>query len=275
MRQFPGYKETAFDDFLHQVRKALEIGNVTEKIIFVPDTNVVRRHYYTNFFRKTFVVNPKPAWLNVSRLAILEIENSYNRNSTSADKQSRQHDTANKNETKLFEARKEMRLNIYAMSEILKMLGEGAEMLTLVDKELISQAVSGSHSADLWIRREILEDKDKLQGEADDLEKKGEGPATVYDYFFMTCDRMNALCAAAEGIDSLYISRIEEPEIVLAKGHYANLTELLIELTVAFGDCRCVSKYSSGAEATIQLSSWWPEKSLSEWKDRIVMIDSP
>ena len=212
---------------------------------FIPDTNVLRRRYFTNFFHS--MLNNTYARTLIPRLAILENENKYNRN-------------VGKN---VYEPEREVRLALYTMTEIANVQDWDNGILPLTDQELIVQytSKSGSGYADAWLRREVLEYITKR-------ENRGKPDRHV----FMTCDRMNAMCASAEGLDTLFISRNEENKFGIGMGHYTNLSELIIETAITIGHCDCIIKSSKGQGKKISFSSWWAQKSLKEWQDRSIMI---
>jgi hypothetical protein len=87
----------------------------------VPDTNVTRRLYYTNYLRNLLIENMNHMTISLSRLAILEIEGMYNRNKPrekepGPNASQRNKETSDQNEEK---KAKDRRFSFQSMGEIL------------------------------------------------------------------------------------------------------------------------------------------------------------
>src|SRR5689334_13020450 len=125
-----------------------------------------------------------------TRLAIIEVENLFNRNKSKSCSKG----TTNQNRSdKENNAGKERRLAFHTISEILTMKNDGAQLLHNLDLSLIQSftPLAGQGYADLWIRKETHESLH----EYDDMIK---GQVKRSRIVFLTCDLMNALSAVAE-----------------------------------------------------------------------------
>jgi hypothetical protein len=119
--------ETQLKDWFIQV-----CSQVATETQLIPDTNFVRRHYYSNLLR-SFVTSSQ---LNVMipRLILLEIESSYNRGSSKK-----------KNpDIPPYQTEKERRLAFHNMKEIFLMKRDGAKILADLQPDLIE---SFTHAA--------------------------------------------------------------------------------------------------------------------------------
>ena len=72
----------------------------------------------------------------------------------------------------------------------------------------------------------------------------------------MTCDIMNALAAAAEGLNTIYFSRMEEDSIVLEFDINKRLSNVLFNTAIHFRECICVIKYNNKIERLRLLGTW-------------------
>ena len=82
--------------------------------------------------------------------------------------------------------------------------------------------------------------------------------------FFLTQDRVNAMMARAEGLQSLYLQKPEYEELVAAKPRNRNIARVLYELLVAFGEIKI--------NGLGKFSIFWPEKHVIDWEKSRVII---
>jgi len=84
--------------------------------------------------------------------------------------------------------------------------------------------------------------------------------------FFLTQDRINAMMARAEGIQSLYLQKPEYEELIGKEMQNEDAGRVLYELAVTFGEINI--------KGICKLSIFWPEKHVSDWENSRVMINS-
>jgi hypothetical protein len=163
--------------------------------------------------------------LKIPRLAILEIEDKYNR--------------AKEKEC-------DRRLMIYALTEVqvLKALGAQISAGTLASSFLsdFRRAEGGKH-ADAFIRREIMDFQ------------------SPYRTVFVTRDLMNAMAASAEGTDSLYFAMVV-PEISTINASPEQLVDSVIETAITFAG---IEIYDASAKSSILLEGMWSGKTNIDW----------
>jgi hypothetical protein len=224
-------------------------------IVLVPDTNFLRRHYYSNYFSKIVPkANGPPFKFALSRLTVIEIENKYNRSSTDArSKAAKLEDPSIKDEKKQdielaeWEAMKEVRIAFHTAKEILKMRRKGADPLPHLNLDLLQSfsSQSGKGFADPWIRREILDVKNKVNER----------------FVLLTSDMMNALVAVSENLSVIYLSRIDKEYF---HADLVPLASLIINTAIHFGECDC--KLTVGGDVKeFKIIGMWHGKSMNDW----------
>jgi hypothetical protein len=249
--------------------------------VLIPDTNFLRRHYYTNHFGPD-LANLKESHprFSLSRLTIIEIENKYNRGKKevksrsarlakqSNDNREEKNSSQEKIEEEIRRNEKEIRIALQSIKEILTMKREGADVLPLLDQNTITSFTekAGDDFADAWIRMEISKPiKSSLRG----------GHFQDENRVFVTCDLMNALAALAEGINTIFVSRIEEDK---PEGYYISEPEhlalIIFNTAVQFGKCDCVI---TAADVTrrIKIIGMWNGKTINDWLSDKVMVEYP
>ena len=115
-------------------------GLLGTKVYLIPDTNVIRRMYYTNYLRPILVGDTSRSMaIDISRLVVLEIESMYNRNKS---KKNPPPESALKKKDEYEESEKrrelEIRTAFQSMGEILSMKNDGARLLPKADMSLIN-----------------------------------------------------------------------------------------------------------------------------------------
>jgi len=82
--------------------------------------------------------------------------------------------------------------------------------------------------------------------------------------FFLTQDRINAMMARAEGIQSLYLQKPEYEELTGKEMQNEDVGRVLYELAVTFGEITI--------KGICKLSIFWPEKHVSDWEHSRMMM---
>jgi hypothetical protein len=165
--------------------------------------------------------------LLIPRLTIIEIEDKYNRAKAKTS---------------------DRRLMIYALTELqlLKTLGAKISANLLPTSVLADfRTAAGSHYADAFIRREIMESNGTLLP------------------VFVTRDLMNAMAASAEGIDSLYFA-IADTGISAISITPEQFVESIIEAAITFSE---IEMYDASAKTSILLEGMWSGKTNIDWFD--------
>jgi hypothetical protein len=209
-----------------------ETGGVT----IVPDTNVIMNHYLSKvifpiadelMFHDVQVVIP--------RTVILEIERQGNL------------------EGKSFKKRKA----IFAWSELLWLLDNGAQILSELDPNMLEgfSSIAGSRFGDALIRKEIR----TYFGQP--LMKNQ--PRVL----FITCDLMNAFAACAERLDTLYLSRTASSE---HRGDLGKLVDIILSAAILWEEIEVEFKQPTGI--TYKLSGMWEGKSITDWRNQLIEV---
>lgn len=82
--------------------------------------------------------------------------------------------------------------------------------------------------------------------------------------FFLTQDRVNAMMARTEGIQSLYFQKPQYKELTREKLKTENISSVLYELAVTFGEIT--------VEKLGKLSIFWPGKHVTHWEESRMRI---
>ena len=218
---------------------------LAEEVHVIPDTNVLMRHYYSNYLShlRSHTYPNLQVFFKISRLSIIEIENRYNREGKNSDR--------------------DRRIAFHTAKEILALQREPNSTLPEADIDLLTSfgTAVGKKFADAWVRKEVTSYVRHLR---ENRGQEDKFKAVV----FVTCDLMNALAASAEGLNTLYISRLSQMSDTLADGNaldaYSTLAKLLLCTAIQFGECDCVIKAKKSARE-LTLAGMWPGKNISDW----------
>jgi len=82
--------------------------------------------------------------------------------------------------------------------------------------------------------------------------------------FFITQDRVNAMMARAEGLQSLYLQKPEYKDLMNKELENEDAARVLYEMAVTFGDII--------VEGVGKLSIFWPGKHVGDWEKSRVMV---
>ncbi|MGQ9507428.1 MAG: PIN domain-containing protein [Candidatus Bathycorpusculaceae bacterium] len=82
--------------------------------------------------------------------------------------------------------------------------------------------------------------------------------------FFITQDRVNAMMARAEGLQSLFLQKPEYNDLVGKHLINTDVAHVLYEVTVSFGEIK--------VEGLGRFSVFWPEKHVDDWEKSRLMI---
>jgi hypothetical protein len=246
-----------------------------KEVFLLPDTNFIRRHYYSNVLKPVLLGKGNISF-KIPRLVMLEIENKYNKAGKEAhDKKKKVQKISERNIQALMEEYgkgKEKRVSLHAINEILSLQKHQAEILPNLDLPLLESfsRAAGSGFADVWIRRKISEYANK-QSALSTRNKNGKViTISKPGIIFMTCDIMNALAAAAEGLNTIYFSRMEEDSIVLEFDINKRLSNVLFNTAIHFRECICVIKYNNKIER-LRLLGTWKGKGTYDWHWSYIM----
>jgi rRNA-processing protein FCF1 len=208
----------------------------------IVDTNMLLRHYCSNvLLRLLKETNFIKLHFRIPRLSILEIE--------------RQANEKKKSKTK--------RLALFAMTEIMFLKANKAELLPQLDVSLLTSFLekAGSHMIDAWIRREVH-----------DFASREGYPQCL----FMTRDLANGLAAWAEGLNSCYLSEREQDELFVETSpeDTEQLAELILNAAVTFETIR-MDIYTDGVtrDTSYQIEGIWSGKTPYHWRDDCVRVE--
>jgi hypothetical protein len=228
------------------------LGN---RIYLIPDTNFVRRLYYSNYL--TGIVSGRSGMsMMIPRLGIIEIESKYNRNKPKP----------NSSPDKELNRSKERRISFQTIGEILSIKNSGGGILPLTDMSLLQSfvPVSGQGYADAWIRREIASASPLVQVKPNEMQQS--------NIVFLTCDLMNALAAVAEDLNTMYFYRSEKDTIGLGPDPYEVFAKLIINTAIHFGECILSLKGDTKQEKS-KVVGTWKGKSVDDWYKNFVLMD--
>lgn len=254
------------------------LKNIQSEITLVPDTNFLRRHYYSNHFEpllKQLETSPNIT-IRLSRLTLLEIESKYNRFSNEAKENADKPNKVDKKENAL----KEKRIGFLTAKEVLFMRRNGASILPLQNLELTAAFSGKQHTdfADPLIRREIEESVPIIEKQTlEDLEFQGytfqPNELPQVRFLFLTTDMMNAMTAASELLDVVYLSRIEAKTYSMNSVDSSRIASVLFNTAIQLGECDCEIELKDERKH-FKLIGWWPGKMTSDWlNDNIVRTD--
>ncbi|MCE9616737.1 MAG: hypothetical protein K8Q88_00005 [Nitrosarchaeum sp.] len=185
--------------------------NILTKRFLAIDTNIIidRTLSVLDLINPNKILNVLP--IRIPRLSILELERKTN-------------DTKNDIEK---------RLMFQGYSELLHLKDKGATTLQDLDIETLTgfTKISGSGRTDSWIRREISNAK-KIPKLTLTEKLTGVSIAKFDEYVFITTDLVNSLSAIAEGIPTIYVSRMTDWQNKLRKGNLQQVARFLITLAV-------------------------------------------
>lgn len=211
---------------------------LTENTILIPDTNTILNRTITSLsYISSFSILDNTV-IQIPRLAILEMERKANE---SKDK-------------KLLQKRK----TFLGYVELMELKNHGAEPMRELDRETLFDFsnISGTANTDVLIRREIKDAKRRdREIEIDNA------------YTLITSDMVNSLSAIAEGIDTIYISKIPDWNKKIRKGDLSQITKFLITSAVLSEKISINS--SSG---NFEILGMWDGKNNTDWFEQRVLL---
>jgi hypothetical protein len=259
-------------------------SSVGTHIFLILDTNVIRRHYYSNFLLDILSRSRLKNTLRIliPRLVILEIENKYNRSSGEDEEKSVRKEEKEKkkqNEDPHLEIYteymkgKERRLGLSSIKEVISIKKNAGVTNPKISSSLLEpfSRASGSKFADHWIRKEIQEFMSTLHG-VEKRNDQGEVFIEKSNGILLTCDIMNSLAAVSENINTFYILRRETPELrISSPSLFANL---VYNTAIQFGECTCQIEYHQ--EETFKVTGMWKGKTTYDWlTDKLLIANEP
>jgi hypothetical protein len=174
-------KITTDDDFSEWIDAV-----ITSKTVFI-DTNIMLNKIISSQ-KKFFNHDLTKDKIEIPRLAILEMENQSNSKKDE------------KNDTLSYQAYLKKRKALLGFGELMYLIENGGQHMPDLPLETLTafSKISGSMNTDALIRREIKERSIFLMKNV-----------TKFS-IFLTCDMVNALSAVAEGLETIYISKIPD-----------------------------------------------------------------
>ncbi len=272
-----GMRDRDFEGWIKSVCSLMD-----EKVCFIPDTNFIRRQYYSHYFKDLFESHKDQFLFILSRLVILEIENKYNKSSKILKGlEKNPSPLENKQKQEQFKAQSEINLGFHTIKEIILMKHDGINVLPAIDTASVKAFLDGAGAdlGDPWIRNEILKfvsSKQVIANQELILSKK---PKPKIEYVFLTCDKMNALAATAENLDTFYISRPENITDLLIEGRrsgdldYRKLSSLLVNTAIHYGECQIEVIPERGTPVKFRIRGNWVGKTTNDWKNESVLIE--
>jgi hypothetical protein len=240
------------------------------KVHLIPDTNIIRRLYYTNYLKRMVIEDQSHMTIALPRLGILEVENKYNSNKRSEKKSP----TDQKEKTSYLEREKkkarERIISYQSMGEILSMKNDGAKVLPAYDMDLIRAFPSeaGRGNADALIRREVSSSRPyliKTQLRSGKIE-------TSSNILFLTCDLMNSLAAIAEDLNTIYFYRPENSIPASRRISHDKLSGIVFNTAIHFGECDVMIRWKE-KERRLKIKGTWPGKSAYEWQYDFIEVE--
>src|SRR5919106_1920954 len=239
-------------------------SSVGTHIFLIPDTNVLRRHYYSNFLLDIISRSRLEDTLRIliPRLVILEIENKYNRSSSEDKEKKNQNRDTDSEIYNGYIKGKERRLGLSSIKEVISIKKNGGLTNSRISSSLLESfsRASGSKYADHWIRKEIQEFISTLHG----VEKRntnGEVFIEKSNAILLTCDIMNSLVAVSENINTFYVLRNEPPELTISSPSF--FANLVYNTAIHSGECTCRIVYRQ--EETFDVIGMWRGKTTYDW----------
>ncbi len=211
---------------------------LTENTILIPDTNTILNRTITSLsYISSFNILDNTV-IQIPRLAILEMERKANE---SKDK-------------KLLQKRK----TFLGYVELMDLKNHGAQPMRELDRETLFDFsnISGTANTDVLIRREIKDAK--LRDKEIEIDN---------DYTLITSDMVNSLSAIAEGIDTIYISKIPDWNKKIRKGDLSQITKFLITSAVLSEKISINS--SSG---NFEILGIWDGKNNTDWFEQRILL---
>lgn len=213
---------------------------LTENKILIPDTNTILNRTLTSLSFMPQSELLQHIVFQIPRLVILEMERKAN-------------DSGNK---KAIEKRK----TFLGYAELMELKNFGAQPMKELEKDTLIgfSALSGTTHTDALIRREIAEAKL--------LNSRSQ---TINDFTLITSDMVNSLSAIAEGINTIYVSKIPEWEDNIRKGKILQISKLLITTAVLFEK---ITISNNVKKFTIE--GIWEGKNNSDWFEQRIFVVS-
>lgn len=216
------------------------LSSFTKDKILVPDTNAIMNCSLSSLKFLMGLNFLKSLPVKIPRLLVLELERKAN------PKSGRDKDLLAKRESML------------AYQELIYLRNTCAEFLPKLDKDTFNgfTKLAGEQMMDSWIRREIHE----AQG------------ATVWSdgnkrVVFLTSDLTSALSAIAEGLDTVYVSRMVEEGILLRMGGVSQLSRLIVNMAALYNDISVTINSQRFA-----FRGMWNGKTTIDWMDYVVLF---
>jgi hypothetical protein len=206
--------------------------------VFVPDTNAIMNCSLSGLKFIMGLDFLKKLPIQIPRLLVLELERKANPKSSDGEK--------------AYLAKREAML---AYQELIYLKNSGASLLPELDKDTFDgfPRLSGEQMTDSWIRREIREAI--IKNIRDDRK-------TV----FFTSDLTSALSGIAEGLDTLYVSKLSSEEKLLRAGDLYQVSRLIVTLAALYNDIT-VSINSK----QFLFKGMWTGKTTVDWIDYRVL----
>ena len=227
--------------------KFLDLTTVPgQEFFLIPDTNFVMRRYASGLQRK---LGKDFDYLRfyIPNLVVLEIEAIHNR----AKKKSENRNCVAEERAKAFV---EMRQALIAMKELMFLRDKGANLLDSNIANVLEnfQNIAGKGLTDMYIRKEI---RDATKHKSTDTIK------------FLTCDLMNALSAVAEGLPTLYFSRVKSETNWLSNDYETcleQIAELIVNTTTIFDQITLTSKPIFGELTSKTFKGTWADWTIED-----------
>lgn len=221
-----------------------KFSNITKGRILIPDTNVIIDRYISSLRFTLGNDLIKKLSISIPRLAILEIERTANNAKSESDI--------------------EKRNKIISSAAELQFLKEnGADLLPALEKETFEafNRVAKDPLTDSWIRREVQEaiKKEQYLKESDKIRK-----LTLF-----TADLVNSLSAAAEGIDCIFISKVDYDKTSTRSSNLEQITQLIIMTAIFYREIRA----SINNRRFIFRGNWEGKTSLEWLRDTIRLVE--
>jgi hypothetical protein len=207
----------------------------------IVDTNMLMKHYCSNLlFRLIRNTDFNLLHFKLPRLAILEIERIANQE---------------KDKTK--------RLALFATTEIMFLKAHKAELLPPLDVSLLTSFLekAGRREVDAWIRKEVHDFATQFPS---------------YNCLFMTCDLTNSLASWAEGLNTCYLSELEQNEFLIPTSLETaeQLAEFILNSVITFEKIR-MDVYIDGINCaeSYQIEGIWSGKTPYHWNHDCIRVE--
>jgi rRNA-processing protein FCF1 len=231
----------------------------------VPDTNFLIRRYATGMQRRLGEEKFSKLRFAIPSLTILEIEAIYNRAKKTHEaliELSKITTLKAKEEEEQAKAMFDMKQALIATKELMFLRNRGAYILTADIEPALKELsdIAGKGLTDRYIREEIRAATKHL---------------AATDIKFVTCDLMNALSAVAEGLPTLYFSRVEpiDGKYSLSLDYSSclnQLADLIVDTVTVFGEIS-FNWHPFGREVKSTLRGQWDSWTIEDLlNDRIL-----